>query len=203
MITVPWEGTYRFLYDPSRNGAEAAKIKVNDFLQAVAGRKDPMAVQEELITEPGSRYVDWLVPGLLGMNIMGGGLWGLGFVTVDLRMRKLLKRFVATPMKRSDFLFALMASRLLFLVPEMVAILVVGRLLFGLQIKGSIGAVSALALLGALSFSGLGLLVGCRTEKIEVVSGLLNVVMLPMWLLSGIFFSSERFPDVMQPFVQS
>jgi ABC-type multidrug transport system permease subunit len=203
LIIEPRDGAYHFLYDPSRGGAEAAKIKVNDLLQAAAGRKDPIAAREELITEPGSRYVDWLIPGLMGMNIMGGGLWGLGFVTVDLRMRKLLKRFVATPMKRSDFLIALMASRLLFLVPEMVAILLVGHLLFGLQIKGSLTTLSLVALLGALSFSGLGLLVGCRTEKIEVVSGLLNVVMLPMWLLSGIFFSSQRFPDAMQPFVQA
>ncbi|MBI4601455.1 MAG: ABC transporter permease [Planctomycetes bacterium] len=194
---------YRYVYDPSRTGAEAARIRVNDALQAAAGRRDPVPSASELITEPGSRYIDWLIPGLLGMNIMGGGLWGLGFVTVDMRMRKLLKRFVATPMRRSDFLLALMASRLMFLVTEIGVILAVGCLAFGLQVKGSLLALAVVILVGAASFAGLGLLVASRTDKIETVSGLLNLVMLPMWLLSGIFFSAERFPGAMQPLVQA
>lgn len=194
---------YRYVYDASKGGAEAAKLKVNDVLQSAAGRSDPIAAVEELITEPGSRYIDWLIPGLLGMNIMGGGLWGLGFVTVDMRMRKLLKRFVATPMRRSDFLLALIISRLFFLITEIIVILVVGCLVFGLVIKGSLAAIAAVMLVGAVCFCGIGLLIACRTDKIETVSGLFNLVMLPMWLFSGIFFSSERFPEAMQPFVQA
>ena len=197
------DGGYRYTLDPSKAGAEASRVRVNDALQAAAGRKDPKSAATALITEPGSRYIDWLIPGLLGMNIMGGGLWGLGFVTVDLRMRKLLKRFVATPMRRSDFLLALLGSRLFFLVPEIIVILAAGHLIFGLEIKGSLISLAAISLLGAVAFGGLGLLLACRTDKIEVASGLLNLIMLPMWLFSGIFFSSERFPDAMQPFIQS
>ncbi len=195
--------SYHYVYDASRTGAEGAKLRVNDALQSAAGRKDVVPSSAELITEPGRRYIDWLIPGILGMNIMGGGMWGLGFVTVDLRMRKLLKRFVATPMRRSDFLLALMAGRLLFLITEVVAILAVGRFLFGLEVRGSLLTLAAISLTGAVSFAGIGLLIACRTNKIETVSGLMNVVMLPMWLVSGIFFSSERFPEVMQPFVQA
>jgi len=203
IIVEPSRGGYRYLYDASRTGAEAAKIRVNDVLQAAAGREDRISSTSDLITEPGSRYIDWLIPGLMGMNIMGGGLWGLGFVTVDLRVRKLLKRYVATPMRRSDFLLALMSSRLFFLVPEMVLIIAVGHYAFGLEVQGNLVAVAALILVGAICFAGIGLLVACRAEKIETVSGLMNLVMLPMWLLSGIFFSSERFPESMQPFVQA
>ncbi|HVR74710.1 MAG TPA: ABC transporter permease [Planctomycetota bacterium] len=196
-------GALRYTYDPSRSGSEAAKISVDGALQAAAGRKDLVSTSENLITEPGSRYIDWLIPGILGMNIMGGGMWGLGFVTVDMRMRKLLKRFIATPMARSDFLLALMGSRLLFLVPEVIVILAVGHFIFGLEIRGSFTSLAAVTFLGAISFSGLGLLIACRADKIETVSGLMNFVMLPMWMLSGIFFSSNRFPDAMQPFVQA
>ena len=203
LIVEPGEGKYRYIYDPSRLGVEAVRLKVNDALQAAAGRKDPIPTENILITEPGSRYIDWLIPGLLGMNIMGSGLWGLGFVTVDFRMRKLLKRFFASPMRRSDFLLALLGSRVLFLSTEMAVILGAGYLIFGLTVKGGILALVVIIFLGIACFGGMGLLVGCRADKIETVSGLLNVVMLPMYLFSGIFFSSERFPQSMQPLVQA
>jgi len=203
LIVHVMEHSYEFIYDPSRLGAEEAKIKVNDALQAFAGRRDPIPWKDLPITEPGSRYIDWLIPGLMGMNIMGGGLWGLGFVTVDLRMRKLLKRFVATPMRRSHFLLALIGSRLFFLLTEMAAILLAGHLIFGLSVRGSIMGLAVIVFLGCVCFGGLGLLIASRTDKIETISGLLNFVMLPMYILSGIFFSAERFPVSMQPFIQA
>ncbi len=165
------------------------------------GAQDVAAVEIHEFDEPGGRYIDFLVPGLLGMSLMGGGLWGVGFVTVDMRIRKLLKRFVATPMRRSDFLGGLMLSRLLFLVPEVIVLLVFARLAFGVVIYGNLLAIMFLILLGAVTFAGLGLLVASRAKTLEAVSGLMNLVMLPMWLLSGIFFSSERFPAAAQPFI--
>ncbi len=152
--------------------------------------------------EPGGRYIDFLVPGLLGMSLMGGGLWGVGFVTVDMRIRKLLKRLLATPMRKRDFLAAIMFSRLAFMVPEMLVILTFARLAFGVEIRGSLLAVAVLILLGAFTFSGLGLLVASRAKTMEAVSGLMNLIMLPMWVLSGIFFNSERFPEAAQPFIR-
>lgn len=192
-----------FVFDTTRPESVLARQRVDDALQRAAGRRDPLATRDEHVTEPGARYIDFLVPGLLGMNLMGSGMWGVGFVIVDMRVRKLLKRFVATPMKRADFLWSMIGGRLVFMIPELAIVLGVGVLFFGIVIKGNLLMIFALCLLGAVSFSGLGLLVASRAQRIETVSGLMNLVQLPMWLFSGIFFSSDRFPDVLQPFVQS
>jgi ABC-2 type transport system permease protein len=137
------------------------------------------------------------------MGLMGGGLWGVGFVVVDLRMRKLLKRFLATPMRKSDFLLGIMFSRLLFTLGDVVVLLVFGQLAFGVRTQGSYLDLTAAVLLGSAAFAGIGLLVASRAETLETVSGLMNLVMLPMWILSGVFFSSERFPEVSQPFINA
>lgn len=192
---------YRF--DPTKPGNLFARDAVDDALQRALGRKDLAATRDVEFKEEGGRYIDFLVPGLLGMSLMGGGLWGVGFVVVDMRIRKLLKRFLATPMKRSTFLAAIMASRLVFLIPEVGIILLFGRYAFGVRNHGSAAAVAVLTILGAFAFAGLGLLVASRAKTIETVSGLMNLVMLPMWILSGIFFSSDRFPDVMQPLIKA
>jgi ABC-type multidrug transport system permease subunit len=194
---------YEYLFDPTRPESLLARNAVDDVLQEAAGRSNPVPTRDETLDEPGGRYIDFLIPGLLGMSLMGGGLWGVGFVTVDLRIRKLLKRFLATPMKKSHFLGGIMISRLLFMVPEVLVILLFAYFVFGVGIQGSILAVVVLILVGAFTFSGIGLLVACRAKTIEAVSGLMNLVMLPMWVLSGIFFSSERFPDAAQPFIKA
>lgn len=205
VVIVPLDttgGGYRFIFDPTQPESVLARNAVNDALQRSAGRVDPVATADQALQEPGNRYIDFLVPGLLGMSLMGGGLWGVGFVIVDMRLRKLLKRFLATPMKKSHFLAAIMLSRLCFMVPEVLILLVFGWLAFGVVIRGSVWAVLALILLGAFTFSGVGLLVASRARTLETVSGLMNLVMLPMWVLSGIFFSSERFPAAAQPFIK-
>jgi ABC-2 type transport system permease protein len=194
---------YQYVYDPARAESVLAEQMVNNTLQQDAGREDRVRIKEpELLDEPGARYIDFLVPGLLGMSLMGGGLWGVGFVITDMRIRKLLKRFIATPMKRSHFLAGIMISRLVFMVPEVLILLIFSRYVFGVVIQGNVLDVVLLILLGAFTFSGLGLLVASRAKTLETVSGLMNLVMLPMWVLSGIFFSSERFPEAAQPFIQ-
>jgi ABC-type multidrug transport system permease subunit len=195
---------YRYVYllDPTRPNSVMARDVVNQLLQRAAGRVDPAAVEDVVMDEPGGRYIDFLVPGLLGMSLMGGGLWGVGFVTVDMRIRKLLKRLVATPMKKRHFLLGIMVSRLAFMVPEVILLLAFARLVFGVIVHGSWVAVVFLILLGALTFSGVGLLVASRANTLEAVTGLMNLVMLPMWILSGIFFSSERFPEFAQPLIK-
>ncbi len=203
LVVVAGAQGLEFRFDPTRPESVLARARTEDALQRAAGRADPVKVEEHPVTQPGSRYIDFLIPGLLGMNLMGGGLWGIGFVLVDMRVRKLLKRLVATPMRRTDFLLAMMGSRILFMLPEVALLLAAGALLFHVRVQGSLLAVLAVSLLGAVSFAGLGLFVACRAQKIETVSGLMNVVMLPMWLLSGIFFSSERFPAALQPAIQA
>lgn len=202
VVVTATSDRYDYELVPTRPESKVARDEVNDVLQKEAGRKEVVANESKAMTERGGRYIDFLVPGLLGMGLMGGGMWGLGFVTVDMRIRKLLKRFLATPMSKVDFLAALMISRLLFMIPEVLVLLVFARLAFKVTIAGSVGAVLALILLGAFSFAGLGLLIACRARTMEAVSGLMNLAMLPMWVFSGVFFSSERFPEFLQPVIQ-
>jgi ABC-type multidrug transport system permease subunit len=196
-------GVYTYWFDATRAESLLAKERVDDQLQRANGRKDVLKSEVTPFSEPGGRYIDFLIPGLLGMGLMGGGLWGVGFVTVDMRIRKLLKRFLATPMRKSDFLLAVMISRFLFMIPEMAILLTFAYFAFGVVIHGHPLVVILLIAVGAFTFSGVGLLVASRARTIETVSGIMNLVMLPMWVLSGIFFSAERFPAAMQPFIQA
>jgi ABC-type multidrug transport system permease subunit len=203
IVIKPVNDSYSLRFDPTRPESRTARLIVDDVLQRAKGRKDVVKVGEERITETGARYVDFLVPGLIGMNLMGSGLWGLGFTIVIARSRKLLKRFAATPMRRSHYLLSFMLSRLVFLLLEVAAVVVFAWLVFGFTVRGSWLSLSLITLLGGFTFSGIGLLVAARPTTIEGVSGLMNFIMLPMWLLSGTFFSSERFPQVFQPFIKA
>ena len=194
---------YDYFFDATRPEGVLARNAVDDALERAAGRRDVAVATDHSVSEPGGRYIDFLVPGLLGMSMMSGGLWGVGFVIVDMRIRKLLKRFLATPMRRGDFMIGIMLSRLLFIIPEVLSILVFAWLAFGVVVYGSLASLIFLIVLGATAFAGLGLLVASRARTIETVSGLMNLVMLPMWLLSGVFFSSDRFPAVVQPAIKA
>jgi ABC-2 type transport system permease protein len=203
LVVKPENGSFAYRFDPARPESRTARLMVDDALQRGSGRADVVKIGEEKITEPGARYVDFLVPGLIGMNLMGSGLWGLGFTVVMARSRKLLKRFAATPMRRSHYLFSFMLSRLVFLVLEVAAVIAFAWLVFNFTVRGSWLTLILVTVLGAFTFSGLGLLIAARPTTIEGVSGLMNFIMLPMWLLSGTFFSSERFPQVLQPFIKA
>ena len=193
--------TYR--YDPTRPESRLARQTVDDLLQRAAGRQDVWTSRNETVTAPGSRYIDWLIPGLLGMNIMGTGMWGIGFTLVLQRTRKLLKRLIATPMRRHQYLAALVTARLVLLALEIAALVGFARLLFGVPVEGSLASLAAVSLLGAMTFGGLGLLTASRAQTIEGVSGIMNVVMAPMWICSGVFFATSNFPDPLQPFLQA
>jgi ABC-type multidrug transport system permease subunit len=193
--------TYRF--DPTRPDAVAARAAFDDALQRAKGRADAFPTKDELVREPGSRYIDFLIPGLIGLNTMGGGLWGVGFLIVNFRIGKLLKRFMATPMPRENFLLAIMGARLTFLIPDCGVLLLLGWSCFGMPMRGNFLAFVAIELIGAMAFAGIGLLVGSRVRTTETVSGLMNLIMLPMWLFSGVFFRSSTFPGWMQPFIQA
>jgi len=202
LLVEPGEGLV-YNFDPTRPDARAARLEVDDALQRAAGREDPLRPREARVAEPGSRYIDFLVPGLLGLNLMGTGMWGLGFSIVNARTKKLLKRLAATPMRRGEYLLSQMLARLVFLVLEVAILVGFGWLAFGVEVRGSLAALATVSLVGAACFAGLGLLVSSRTRTVEGVSGLMNLVMLPMWLLSGTFFSWERFPDAVHPFIRA
>ncbi len=193
---------YEMWNEPSRTESVLARNLVETVLLTRSGAK-PLPIEDHQLKETGTRYIDFLIPGLLGMNLMGGGLFGVGFVIVDMRVRKLLKRFLATPMRRSDFMLSIMISRLVFLIPEVILLLTFGWLAFDVKVQGNLLALMFIIVLGGFSFAGIGLLIACRAKTIETVSGLMNLVLLPMWVLSGVFFSSERFPEEMQPFIKA
>jgi ABC-type multidrug transport system permease subunit len=190
-------------YDDTRPDSRAARLMANDAAQRGAGRADLLPVTDQHVREAGSRYIDFVVPGLLGMTIMGGGIWGLGFSIVDQRRRNLLKRLVATPMSRAQYLASYLLSRLVLLAIEGGVLLTFSTLVFGVPMRASIVTVAIVVLVGALAFGGLGLLIASRSRTIEGVSGLMNLTMLPMWVLSGVFFSSENFPRVIQPVIKA
>jgi len=189
--------TYRF--DPTRPESRIARAVVDDVLQRAEGRADPTEVADQIVTEPGSRYIDFLIPGLLGFNLMSSGLWGVGFVIVEMRTRKLIKRMVATPMKRTHFLLSFVLMRALFLLGELPILLSFAYYLFHVPIRGSVGLILALSTLGSLMFAGMGLLVASRAQNTQTVGGLVNLLILPMSICSGVFFSSARFPAFLTP----
>ena len=193
--------TYRF--DPSREESRIARLVVDAALKDAAGRADPWSAREQPVQVPGSRYVDWLIPGIVGLNIMGTSMWGIGFSIVQARMRKLLKRLVASPMRKREYLLAQVGARLVLLAPEAGVPLLFGVFVLGLPIRGSLVTTSIVCLIGALAFGGVGLLLASRARTFEAISGLMNMTMVPMWVLSGVFFSSSNFPQAVQPLIQA
>ncbi len=198
LLVTPGE-VPRLRLDPERPESETAVLRVQSALApppADGGR--PPAVIEP-VNERGSRYIDFLFPGLLGMNLMGTGMWSIGFAIAELRQRKLLRRLLVTPMRRSSFLASFMLARLVFLLVEIAVLSAFGTWILGVPFRGSLPGFTLVCLLGAICFSGLGLLAVTRVRTIQGASGMLNIVMMPMWLGSGVFFSYERFPDFLHP----
>jgi ABC-2 type transport system permease protein len=189
--------------DQTRPDARTARVEVDAALQGGAGRRDVFTAKEIHVTEQGSRYIDFLVPGLIGMNLMGTGLWSISFAVVNARLKKLLKRMMATPMRKVDYLAAQFFSRLVFLVLEVAVVVLFAWLVFGVAVRGSLPLFLLICLLGGTAFAGIGLLVSSRVQTLEGVSGLMNVVMMPMWICSGVFFSYERFPDAAKPIIRA
>jgi ABC transporter DrrB family efflux protein len=192
-----------YKFDDTNPDARTARLLVDRAIQTAAGRREAVRAENELVHETGARYIDFVVPGLLGMNLMGSAMWGLGFSIVEARQKKLLKRMVASPMPRWQYLMSFLLSRLAMLVVEIVVFLGFARLAFGVPFRGSLLQLGLLCVITSLAFSALGLLVASRARTTEAVSGLMNLVMLPMWILSGVFFSASRFPAAIQPLVRA
>ncbi len=196
-------GAVSYRYDDTRPEARAARLIADAAVQRAAGRQDPVTVADQHIRERGSRYIDFVIPGLLGMNLMGSGIWGIGFAIVDARKKKLLKRLIATPMPKPEYLASFLLSRLTMLFFEVVTLLGFGALIFGVPLRGSYLELAFICLVASLTFGAMGLLVASRARTVEGASGLMNLVMLPMWVFSGVFFSASNFPKTMQPFIQA
>jgi ABC-2 type transport system permease protein len=203
LLAVQGPGGVTYHYDDTNPDARNARLLADRAIQTAAGRHDAVSAQNELVHETGARYIDFVVPGLLGMNLMGSAMWGLGFSIVEGRQKKLLKRMVASPMPKWQYLMAFLLSRLAMLVIEVLVFLSFARVAFGVPFRGPLWELAFLCVLTSLVFSALGLLVASRAKTMEAVSGLMNLVMLPMWILSGVFFSASRFPAMIQPLVKA
>lgn len=188
-----------YVYDRARPEARAARDAADAAVQRAAGRRDPIAVTDRPVTDAGARYIDFLVPGLIGMNVMSGSMWAVGWALVSWRARKLLKRLLATPLRRWQLLAALALARLVVLPVEVAVLLVFARLAFGMPMNGSLALLALVAVTGCLSFSGLGVCLASRAENVETMTGLINAFVIPMLVASGVFFPSSRFPETLQP----
>jgi ABC-2 type transport system permease protein len=192
-----------FDYDDTNPDARTARLIADRELEKAAGQRENVQITSQQVHEAGARYIDFVIPGLLGMNLMSSAIWGLGFSIVEARQKKLLKRLVASPMPRWQYLASFLLSRLLLLVIEVGVFLGFARLVFGVPFRGPIWQLAVVCVLASLSFSALGLLIASRAKTMEAASGLMNLVMLPMWIVSGVFFSASRFPDILQPFIRA
>jgi ABC-2 type transport system permease protein len=192
--------TYRF--DPTRPESRLARLVVDDALQRAEGRRDVAPSSDDAVTEKGSRYIDFLIPGLIGMGLMSSGLWGVGFTLTEMRTRKLIKRLVATPMRKTHFLASFLVLRAGLLVLELPTLVGFGYFAFSVPLRGSLVLLALIATMGAVLFAGMGLLVASRSKNTTVVSGWINVVSFPMLLCSGVFFSTERFPEAIKPWLR-
>jgi ABC-2 type transport system permease protein len=203
LVAAPGTGSVVYEYDDTNPEGRAAKMLAYGAVERAAGRVDPVAETDRPMREPGSRYIDFLIPGLLGMNLMGSAIWGMGFAIVDARRRKLMKRLIATPMPRHYYLLSFLFSRLVMLVIEVGFLLGFGVFVFKVPVRGSLPELVLLCVITSLSFGALGLLIASRVNTIEAASGLMNLVMMPMWIVSGVFFSAQRFPDMLQPVIKA
>src|SRR5690348_8600805 len=132
------DGSVQYQFDETRPDARAARLVADNAIQRGSGRGDVVKVSESHVRERGSRYIDFVIPGLLGMNIMGSSIWGLGYTIVDARRKHLLKRLVATPMSRAEFLISYLLSRIALLVGEVIVLLGFAALFFGVPVRGSL-----------------------------------------------------------------
>lgn len=194
-------GTIVFHFDPTRPEGRAARLAADAAIQETAGASRPVTIRAQEVTQRGHRYIDWLIPGLIGFNLMSTGLWSVGFYVTQSRQQRQLRRLVATPMPRGHFLLAQVLARFAFLVAEIPVLVVFAWLVFDVRIEGNVMALAVVSLVGAGCFTGFGLLASSRTRTTEGVSGIINVIIMPMVVLCGVFFSPTRFPDSVQPLI--
>jgi ABC-type polysaccharide/polyol phosphate export permease len=201
-LVVDESGALTVRYDAGREASALAALRV----EAALGRATQGAAPGALVAEPldgrGVRYVDWFVPGLLGLSVMSTSIWAIGFAFVEARQKLQLKRFLVTPVKRSSFLFSFVLARCALLVFEVALLLFFARLVLHVPFRGSYASFFVIALVGALVFAGIGVLLGSRSRTPESAAGLINLTMMPMGLCSGVFFSYERFSEVLQPLIR-
>jgi ABC-2 type transport system permease protein len=185
-------------YDPVNTEAHITRLTLE---RGLTGSRSSTSNIKPLDVQ-GTRYIDFLIPGLISLGIMNSCLWGISWNLIETRMKKLLRRMVATPMKKYIFLTSLMVTRIILGSLETILLIAFAWFYFGTEISGSITAFALVFLSGVLAFTGIGILTASRTDKSEVGNGLINAVTLTMTILSGIFFNYHNFPEWAVSFIQ-
>lgn len=203
LLAIQQPGSIQFLYDDTNPDARTARLIADRAIQKSAGQRDSVEVRNQWNHEAGSRYIDFVIPGLLGMNLMTSAIWALGFWIVESRQNKLLKRLIASPMPRWQYLASFVGWRFLLLPIEVGVFLGFSHFAFGVPARGSFWQLGLLCILVSLTFSAMGILIGSRVRTMQAASGLINLTMLPMWIFSGVFFSASRFPKIVQPWIHA
>jgi ABC-type multidrug transport system permease subunit len=213
---------YRYHFDPVNQDAQLVYMKLSPALDRIPAEKSGESAGDvfpshsvyeldmdasgsariDALTVTGTRYIDFLIPGMIAMGVMFSCLWGLGYGIIDNRSKKLLRRMIATPMKRSNYLVAMITVRVLMNVIEAGLLALFAWIAFGITIQGNFPALIVLFLAGNISFSGISIFLACHTSKTEIGNAFINVISMPMMVLSGIFFSYHNFPDWAIPIIK-
>lgn len=181
-------------FDPLNPEAQVTYLQLSS---AVNGEELSDTSSIKPTEQAGTRYIDFLIPGLVAWGIMMSCMWGISYNNIDKRIRKLLRRMVATPMKKSNYMIAQFISRLSLGAMEASILIIFSWWIFDVQIQGSLLALILMFIAGHIAFNGIAILVSSRTDNSQIANGLINLVVMPMMILSGIFFSYHNFPDWM------
>ncbi len=195
ILKIPADQNITYELDTANPEAVRAQRHVDDVLQRASGRKDSIGTTVDSIKVEGGRYVDFLIPGLLGLSIMTSSLFGVGMTIVSNRKENLLKRYLATPLRAYEYIISHLFGRMMVLTAEFFAVMITGWLIFHFKVYGSWPSFVLFSILGAGAFTSIALLCAARTKSIPMISGLTNMISLPMMMLSGVFFSKNNFPD--------
>ena len=193
------DGSLQFYFDPANERAENLYLWINNDLHGKRSGKTPVIVA---LDQKGSRYIDYLIPGLIALGIMNSTLWGIGWTLIEFRIKKFLRRMIVTPMRKIDFLLSIFIVRLILSIVEVSVLYTFAHYTFGVTLEGSLGVLILLFMAGHTAFGGLSILVASRTSNTRVGNGLINIITMPMFLLSGVFFSYHSFPQWMVSIIQ-
>ena len=201
LILEETNGILSYHFDPMNADAQLVYMQLAGFIKAQTNTAKVAEIKP--LTQKGSRYIDFLIPGLIAMNLMMSTMWGVSYSLIEKRSKKLLRRMVATPMRKTSFLFSQLIARFFLNIIEASIVLTFAYFYFGLTVEGNAVALFVLYLSGMLCFTGIAILVSSRTSNTYVGNGLINAIVMPMMLISGIFFSYHNFPDIVIPYIQA
>lgn len=202
VLLLEKEGSAEYHFDPMNPDAQLTYLKLRSIIGGGEIKKIISNAEIKPLTVTGTRYIDFLVPGLIAMGVMMSSMWGISYGLIEKRSKKLLRRLVATPMKKSHFLIALITVRITMNFIESLVLFVFALFAFKMTIQGDITALILMFIAGNIAFAGIAVFVSSNTSNTEVGNGLINFVVFPMMVLSGIFFSYQNFPDWSIPVIK-